>query len=213
MAPKVSAAAKQIENFKAQLQEVDLSQPLSGEEDEDLVEDMLRIADYLNITYVKPPNTRSLKEWGTQLFPQGKHKAATFSDIFDTDLQYSLLMSRKTTLTSAWAKSFQNYVLARLKAVAQAAEVERNLGKPQKGESMFNPKTRVAQAMGEDEWKLCALPETPPSSRKTAGPAKREGETSTSSRMKVDVDKVEIQTRRALLLRELAALDEAEDDN
>ena len=97
-------------------------------------------------------------------------------------------MTPKTTLTSAWPRSYQNYVLARLKAVAQAAEVERNMGKRAEAAPKLHPKARVAKAMEEeDDWKLCPIPESPAKGRMTSGPAKR-GEASASSRVKVDVE-------------------------
>ena len=60
----------------------------------------------------RPPGVQTLRQWGEQVFPEGKHKGKTFHTVYHTDLKYRSYMKSYCHLTSGWPKSFQNYILA-----------------------------------------------------------------------------------------------------
>ena len=53
-----------------------------------------------------------MEEWGSQIFPEGKHSGETFKMIYDQDFKYRAFMMNHPNLTNPWALSFQNYVRA-----------------------------------------------------------------------------------------------------
>ena len=185
---------------------MNLDQPLSGEENEELGTDQFNLHTFKDATYTKPPGIVSLREWGSVIIPDGKHRGMTHEEAFNTDLQYSLLMARKTTLTSAWSLSFANYVTARLKTAANQPKTKQPVVKTEGYESegwgivSTEPETDSGK---KDQNKA--------NPKRTAKRTNPKATRATSSTMKVDetseAEKMTIATRKALLLRELAILE------
>ena len=60
----------------------------------------------------RPPGVTTLRQWGNQVFPEGKHQGATFISVYNKDPKYTAYMKGHSNLTSPWAKSFQNFIKA-----------------------------------------------------------------------------------------------------
>ena len=63
-------------------------------------------------TIHRPPGVATLRQWGNQVFPEGKYQGTTFIAVYNKDQKYTAYMKGHSHLTSAWAKSFQNFVKA-----------------------------------------------------------------------------------------------------
>lgn len=96
---------------------------LSASEDESLTfgNDEKPLIDRLTvIKYRRPKGIHTLKEWGLLVFPDGVHKNKTFTQVYQGEKEYChRLAVRKCT--SAWAKSFQQYMLAMQNAEIKSA--------------------------------------------------------------------------------------------
>ena len=105
-----------------QMGDINLDQELTNSEEDPKLSEMLLLSSYLEVEFVRPPQISTLKKWGQVVVPSGKHKLKTHAQIFDEDLIYCLLLTRRTSLSSPWSLSLKNYILARLRAAAQAAD-------------------------------------------------------------------------------------------
>ena len=114
-----STSDKAVQKMKATMPEVDLEQPLSGSEDASLADEQLMLEQFLEVEFQKPPGINNLRSWGEVILPAGKLKGRSHAEAYDFDLAYAVLMAKKQTLSSPWALSYHNYVLARLKATAR----------------------------------------------------------------------------------------------
>ncbi|CAE7344232.1 unnamed protein product, partial [Symbiodinium natans] len=217
-AGRMPSQPKQAISVQEALAAVDLDQQLSGEEDTNLVKEKLVLEKYRTATFVKPPGIGTLREWGEVVLPEGKHKQSTHAQVFNKDMAYAALMARKTSLTSPWALSFKNYCIARFQKAAEVKHHgETTAPKGQRPVLPKNPDpTTVPLPENEDsdDWKLCVT-ESEPSNKERSG--KRASHASSSSmtqgRMQLDItdqDQMLINTRRALLLRELSHLEQLE---
>ena len=63
-------------------------------------------------TIRRPQGVKTMEEWDSQIFPEGKHSGETFKMVHDQDLKYRSFMMNHPNLTNPWALSFQNYVRA-----------------------------------------------------------------------------------------------------
>ena len=61
---------------------------------------------------VKPPGIQTLRQWGEEVLAGGKHVGKTFAEARAIDASYAHFMVKKGDCTSAWAKSFHNYLKA-----------------------------------------------------------------------------------------------------
>lgn len=107
---------------------------LSGSEDESLTFGKeVPLVDRLSvIKYRRPKGIHTLKEWGLLIFPDGVHKGKSFSNIYQCEKDYChRLATRKCT--SAWAKSFQQYMLA-----MQNAEIKSVLCSDDDADAVFD---------------------------------------------------------------------------
>ena len=179
---------------------------LVGGGEKELGGDQFNLRTFKDATYSKPPGIVSLRQWGATIVPEGKHKGSSHEEIFNSDFHYSILMARKTTLTSAWSQSFANYVVARLKMAANQAKPKTTKGKTEGYES--------------EDWGIVGTDPEMDSGKKGQSKAKPKmtakrtipkTSRATSSNMTVDeiteTEKMSIATRKALLLRELAILE------
>ena len=55
---------------------------------------------------------QNLRQWGTMVLPEGKHKGKTFLETVECGYQYSMWIVKHKNLTSDWTKSFQEFVKA-----------------------------------------------------------------------------------------------------
>ena len=60
----------------------------------------------------RPPGVTSLRQWGSMVMPEGKHKTKSFMEVVTQDPEYSRWMVKHPGLRSDWAVSFQNFVKA-----------------------------------------------------------------------------------------------------
>ena len=58
---------------------------------------------------VRPPGIQTMRQWGEQVFPEGKHQGSKCLTVYNKDLKYVTYMKSHSNLTSPWAKSFQNF--------------------------------------------------------------------------------------------------------
>ena len=232
---------KGAQKLQANLPDHDVDAILSGSEDQGLNEEQIQLEEFLKATVTRPAGIETLRDWGAVLLPAGKHKAKSHSAAFEADLAYAALMARKTTLTSAWARSFQQYSIARLRAMARAEkekkdkakvnppEMDKPKGIKTAGDRGMEAATKTARSNPEEldmeEWKLCPATDSKglastalcpaPSSRASAS-TKRTNTEQTSGAMKDDMSaekKLELLTRQALLRRELAQLQQTLEDD
>ena len=210
----------------------DIDQPLSGPEDSSLNEEQINLQYFATPQYVRPANVDSLRAWGQETLPSGKRKGLTFKESFDKDMPYAAYMARKTTLTSAWARSYQNFAVAMFKSMARAKLEKASQAQQEKQNPNKNKRSKVTGKGGypetkettdptldDDGWKLCPMDGSMAASSSTTGPmprarsAKRHTEPNTTMVMKDDLtadQRLEIMTRKALLRRELERLEQLE---
>ncbi|CAE7369192.1 GIP, partial [Symbiodinium pilosum] len=211
----------------AKLPELDVDAQLSGEEDKDLSEEQIQLEEFIEAEFHRPTGIATLREWGAIVLPAGKHKGRQHSTVFESDLAYAALMARKSSLTSPWAKSFKNYSIARLRAMAKAEQAKLDGAKEKhndlgerateadtkdKGKEIHHPrviKPKMTPKSPDDQdldgWKLC-----PMDSSQASASTKRANEGTTSGPMKEEMSadqQLELMTRQALLRRELAQLE------
>ncbi|OLP86806.1 hypothetical protein AK812_SmicGene32044 [Symbiodinium microadriaticum] len=212
----------------------DVDEPLVAPESGAIALDRPSLEGYLEVEFVRPKGVETLRAWGNMTLTAGKHKTKTFAEAFEEDLVYAAVMSRKQSLTSSWAISYKNYALARLQAAARAEQMADQ--RRQKKDTRRTPPTRRSQSQdlvffeGEDgieEWKLClsgeraqhAAPVHPTgSSASTAEPSKgkRAPIEDPPPAMNTDLtaeQRLDILTKKALLQRELAKLEQLEADS
>ena len=93
---------------------------------------------------------------GQETLPSGKHKGLTFKESFDKDMPYAAYMARKTTLTSAWARSYQNFAVAMFKSMARAklekeSQAQQEKQNPDKNKhSKVDGQGRLPRDQGDD---------------------------------------------------------------
>ena len=73
-------------------------------------------------TIRRPQGVKTMEEWGSQIFPEGKHSGETFKTVHDQDPKYRSFMMNHPNLTNPWALSFQNYVRAMNLVAMQASD-------------------------------------------------------------------------------------------
>ena len=219
---------KSAQQLQAKLPELDVDAQLSGEEDKDLSEEQIQLEEFIEAEFHRPTGIATLREWGAIVLPAGKHKGRQHSTVFESDLAYAALMARKSSLTSPWAKSFKNYSIARLRAMAKAEQAKLDGAKEKhndlgerateadtkdKGKEIHHPrviKPKMTPKSPDDQdldgWKLC-----PMDSSQASASTKRANEGTTSGPMKEEMSadqQLELMTRQALLRRELAQLEQ-----
>ncbi|CAE7315683.1 RE1 [Symbiodinium sp. CCMP2592] len=194
------------------------------------------VGSYLDVEFVRPKGVETLRAWGDMTLTAGKHKTKTFAAAFDEDLVYAVTMARKQSLTSSWAISFKNYCLARLKAAARAEQMEdqkrqgkgtrkaafpnrsQNTATLEDEEAAFPNRSRNTATFKDEEefgeWKLCLNEgRATGSSASTAEnhKGKRANAQDPNPAMNTDLtaeQRLDIMTRKALLQRELAQLEQ-----
>lgn len=77
-----------------------------------------------SLEFIRPPGIQTLEAWGRLTVKDGKHKGKANEVIYAADVNYKNYMKCATTLTSAWALSFQHYCRAR---DVEAAQKEKEL--------------------------------------------------------------------------------------
>ena len=92
---------------------------LSGEEDCSLRRETHQPLTY---QYKVPPGIHNLQQWGAECFQSGKHKGASFQDIFDKESSYVQFILSNTRLTATDMLSFQNFCKAQKKKLAQTMQ-------------------------------------------------------------------------------------------
>ena len=143
----------------------------------------------------RPPGIQTLRQWGEQIFPEGKHLGATFIQVYNKDAKYTMYMKSHSNLTSPWAKSFQNFVKV--------------MGMPLGSQSAcLTPKASSAVSSSISEWDLLGSPAdqmpTIPWSLKRGQPEPAIEENGNPMNLEKDVDKEQyILTQMAILQREL----------
>eukprot|EP00439_Symbiodinium_sp_Y106_P021379 s9931_g2.t1 len=182
-------------------------QPLSGAADPELGTEQIILDQFKNAEYSKPPGVTTLRQWGEIMLTDGKYKGRSHAHVFQSDIPYSVLMARKSTLSSAWALSFKNYAIARLKSAA-------NQVPPRNTKKAW---THSEEDEEIDGWGICqSTPENTkhdkPRTQATGSTKRPSHPTSaaTSSTMALELtaeQQMGIATRRALLLRELKTLE------
>ncbi|CAE7416296.1 TY5A [Symbiodinium microadriaticum] len=208
----------------------DVDEPLVAPESGAIALDRPSLEGYLEVEFVRPKGVETLRAWGNMTLTAGKHK--TFAEAFEEDLVYAVVMSRKQSLTTNWAISYKNYALARLQAAARAEQMADQ--RRQRKDTRRTPPTRRSQSQdlvffeGEDgieEWKFSgeraqhATPVHPTgSSAPTAEPnkGKRAPIEDPPPAMNTDLtaeQRLDILTKKALLQRELAKLEQLEADS
>ncbi|CAE7186293.1 unnamed protein product, partial [Symbiodinium pilosum] len=129
-------ARKLQETLEGSTEAAGLDDPLSGQEDATLDESQINLQHFLTMGYVRPPNVGSLREWGQELLPSGKHRALTFEAAFHKHMPYAAYMEK----------------------MQKAPSDPEN-----KGEGMnpdLIPKESTTKPIPEDEeWKLCPAQE------------------------------------------------------
>ncbi|CAE7262600.1 RE1 [Symbiodinium natans] len=203
-----TSVKQSVKKLQEKMPEVNLDEPLSAEEDVHLAEEQLTMVKYLEVEVVRPPGIANLREWGQVVIAAGKHKGKSHEKTFETDLSYSILMARKSSLSSPWALSFKNYALMRLKQMAKTEQARSTTKAEAKNIKSQGP--AVMDGEESDGWKLCS----PDATSHTAAPSrgsKRNSPPGASSQMPIAMSPEEIMTRRAVLERELTRLREIED--
>jgi hypothetical protein len=146
----------------------------------------------------------TLRQWGEQIFPEGKHQGASFIQVYNRDVKYTTYMKSHSHLTSPWAMSFQNFV----KAMAMPPE---NLQT-----SQAISKAAGTSSSTSSEWDVMGSPAqkqmpTMPSSTKRGAPEPTLDEIQDIMELEKDVEKEQkILTQMAILQRELDRLKQPE---
>ena len=181
--------AQVLESVKDQATEGELS----GEEDIRLAA-TVDLSKYLEVKYTRPPGVSTMEAWGKTILSDGKHKGKDHATAFAQDLDYAMWIVNRE-LKAPWALNFQNYVRARLRKAARIL-VHQSSDKEIKA---------PAQTEKEDGWE-----------RISEGPM---GHTTVTARKRITKDmggsssqdmNIEVNQRRALLLRELGQIDKLE---
>ena len=60
----------------------------------------------------RPPGVHSLRQWGSMVLGEGKHRHKTFLEVVTEDRDYANWMKKHPKLSSEWATSFQGFVKA-----------------------------------------------------------------------------------------------------
>ncbi|CAE7779020.1 RE1 [Symbiodinium sp. CCMP2592] len=214
----------------------DVDEPLVAPESGAIALDRPSLESYLDVEFVRPKGVETLRAWGDMTLTAGKHKTKTFAAAFGEDLVYAVTMARKQSLTSSWAISFKNYCLARLKAAARAEQMEdqkrqgkgtrkaafpnrsQNTATLEDEEAAFANRSRNTATFKDEEefgeWKLCLNEgRATGSSASTAEnhKGKRANAQDPNPAMSTDLtaeQRLDIMTRKALLQRELAQLEQ-----
>ena len=161
------------------------------------------------------PQRGILEGLGQETLPSGKHKGLTFKQSFLKDMPYAAYMARKTTLTSAWAPSYQNFAVAKFKSMAKAklekeSQDKKEITKEKTKGGYPETKETTDTTLEDDGRKLRLTEGAMTASSSTAGlmPRARTSKHSTepdkNMAMKDDVmadQHLEIRTRKALLRR------------
>ena len=206
--------AKIEETLEGSTEAAVLDKPLSGQEDATLDESQINLQHFLEMSYVRPPNVGSLREWGQELLVSGKRRTLTFEAAFGKDMPYAVYMARKITLTSVWARSFQNFAIAKFKALAKQ-KLQKDMedkSRSRKPDSITKDPETTKPVPEDDEWKLCPAQEPTSSATGSSSEAmvshrsKRASAGTTSGPMKEDMtaeQRLDLLTKQALLRREL----------
>ena len=158
--------------------------------------------------FVRPPGIQTFEAWGRLTVKDGKHKGKAYKVIYAADVNYKNYMKRATTLTSAWALSFQHYCRAR---DVEAAQKEKELPT----ERELTPEERARDLWGVLDWeKIYAEERAKEVATGSDGKRQLEGssrvismESSTEQTKHIQ----ELQTKIALLQRELRAAPNGEE--
>ena len=199
------AVPKQIAAKIKDLGAVDVDEPVSGNEDPNLSGEQLVLADYIDMEMTRPKGA------------SGKHKGKTHNQAFSEDLAYAALMARKLSLSSPWELSFRQFVIARLKAAARAEQTQNAIAeKTKRPSSSHSQNQRMTKGQMEPEgedlpgWSLCSPPRT---TSMAASSQKRVSRSPENVRMNTELapeKRLDIQTKKALLQRELDLLSQLE---
>jgi hypothetical protein len=152
----------------------------------------------------RPPGVTTLRQWGEQIFPEGKHQGASFIQVYNRDVKYTTYMKSHSHLTSPWAMSFQNFA----KAMAMPP------GSLQVSQAI--PKAAGTSSSASSEWDVVGSPAqkqmpTMPSSTKRGAPEPMLDEIQDIMELERDVEKEQkILTQMAILQRELERLKQPE---
>eukprot|EP00435_Cladocopium_sp_Y103_P016153 s30_g4.t1 len=149
----------------------------------------------------RPPGIQTLRQWGEQVFPEGKYQGATFISVCNKDAKYTAYMKGHSHLTSPWAKSYQNFVKAMAMPVGAFPSVCLT---PKASQGNLPPSPSVSEWDVLSSPSCSQRPNVPPSKGKR-GPAEVEIE---PENPKMDVVKdaekqQELLTKIAILQREL----------
>lgn len=179
-----------------------LYEDLSGEEDLALGSSHM---DMQKVKYKMPQGVRNLKQWGEEILPQGKHQGLSFDQAFVNHQEYVNYM-RTRKVTSPWAMSFQNYILAREKHQSRALQEEKQKGRTSgylrvDPTPLSKPKSKNKKETSTDkEWDVIT-------ERGAMSSLKRPSTSTSSQSMQAESDPVKIsqlQAQIAILQRELA---------
>ena len=162
------------------------------------------------VKIVRPPGVENLRQWGNMKLPEGKHKGKTFLETVENDYQYSTWMVNHKTLSSDWAKSFQEFVKAWTQMTANTVQGSPVPKAMSKGKN--STKSSNQNDWSETEEELILVSQDPrtegsvPLSSKRSLPAEMGNEMMTE----FEQDRVsQLQGQIAVLQRELAKMTNA----